>query len=163
MEIGIDFGSSVTDAVLVDHGAVLQHASFHRPGPASVTVLRRALEALGPRAEAVTAIGISGGQSRSLPPRHGSARLVSIDEPEAVGRGGLALSGRARAFVVSCGTGTAMVVADAAEQRFEHVTGTAVGGGTLEGLGTLALGLHDASAVAELALRGDASAVVAPR
>lgn len=85
--------------------------------------------------------------------------LVHLDEPGAIGRGGLKLAGVARALVVSCGTGTAMIASDQAEERYLHVTGTPIGGGTLEGLGTRLLGVRDASAIAALAERGDASVV----
>src|SRR5690606_25358601 len=68
-------------------------------------------------------------------------------------------AGVARALVVSCGTGTAMVAADAGAQQFVHASGTAVGGGTLEGLSKQLLGIRDASRVAWLALQGDAAGV----
>lgn len=159
MQIGIDFGSSVTDAVMVQDGEVTAQAALHRPGPAGIGVLRRAIASLGPAAAAAGVIGVTGGRSRELPTRLGEARLLQVAEPTAIGRGGLRLAGVGAALVVSCGTGTAMVAADQGTQRYQHVTGTPIGGGTLEGLGTRLLGLRDASAVAALAERGDAGGV----
>lgn len=162
MLIGIDFGLSVTDAVLVSDGRVRAHAALRRPGPASVAVLGRAVAALPEDASSVGLIGVTGGRSLELPDCHGGARIVHVAEPSAVGRGGLALAGLERALVVSCGTGTAMIAAHApaaGPARFSHLTGTAVGGGTLEGLGAHLLGVRNASEVAALALRGNAAAV----
>lgn len=154
--LGVDFGLSVTDAVLVRCGKVERHAALLRPGPADPHVLGRALEALGVDRADVAALAVTGGRSRELA---GETGVVVVDEPTAVGRGALALAGVARALAVSCGTGTAMVLADAPAGAFRHVTGTPVGGGTLEGLGSALLGVRLASDVAEMAVRGDASRV----
>src|SRR5690606_23227419 len=92
MLIGIDFGLSVTDAVLVSDGRVRAHAALHRPGPASVAVLGRAVAALPEDASSVGLTGVTGGRSLELPDCHGGARIVHVAEPSAVGRGGLALA-----------------------------------------------------------------------
>src|SRR5690606_30632862 len=136
--LGVDFGLSVTAAVLVRGGEVARHAALLRPGPASPEVLRRALEALELTPRDVAALAVTGGRSRELA---GEPGVVVVDEPTAIGRGALALAGVERALAVSCGTGTAMVAADAPAGRFVHVTGTPVGGGTLEGLGAALLGV----------------------
>jgi len=59
--------------------------------------------------------------------------------------------------VVSCGSGTAAIAARAGEAR--HVSGTAVGGGTLCGLGALLVGESDAAEIDRLAGQGDARAL----
>jgi type II pantothenate kinase len=71
--------------------------------------------------------------------------------------GGLALSERQSGLVVSAGTGVAMVAA--ADDQVEHVTGSAVGGGTLLGLSRIILGTDDVDEIDNLALIGDAAAV----
>src|SRR5690606_13401862 len=154
--VGVDFGLSVTDAVLVEGGRAVRHASLLRPGHASPEVLRRALEALGEGAAGARRVAVTGGRSRELA---GEPGVVVVDEPTAIGRGALALAGVSRALAVSCGTGTAMVVADADTGEYRHVTGTPVGGGTLEGLGSALLGVSTAGEVAALAARGDAARV----
>jgi type II pantothenate kinase len=157
MRAGIDFGLTVTDAVVVEGGRVVRHAALVRPGPADVTILRRALDALG---EAdVTSIAATGGRSRELPASLGGVPIRIVDEPRAIGLGGLALAGLEHALVVSCGTGSAMVVADAGRDRFVHVTGTPVGGGTLEGLGAHLLGTRDVAEIVALAAAGRSSGV----
>jgi type II pantothenate kinase len=163
--IGVDFGLSVTDAVLLSSMEMQAHMSLHRPGPASEALLRRTMSKLlagaGPEsagAEPAVA-GVTGGRSGQLPDSFEGVRIAHVREPDAIGRGGLALAGLERALLVSCGTGPAMIMADAAAGRFAHLSGTAVGGGTLEGLATHLLGVRDASAVAELGQRGDAAGV----
>lgn len=164
LALGVDFGLSVTDAVKASAGEVMAHVARHRPGVATVELLR--LMFLDLEAGALTSgdtagvrTGVTGGRSRELPGQVDGRRVIHVTETEAVARGGLALGGVPRALVVSCGTGTAMVAADAPAGRFVHASGTAVGGGTLEGLAKHLLGMRDASAVAWLALQGDAAGV----
>ena len=76
-----------------------------------------------------------------------------VAEFEAIGLGGLYLSGLERAVVVSMGTGTATVMADRAKR--EYLGGTGVGGGTLMGLSGKILGMRDIDHISTLALGGD--------
>lgn len=162
--IGVDFGLSVTDAVRAVGDEAQAHVARHRPGPATPELLLEMLAdleagALLPSQSRGVPVGVTGGRSRSLPSRVSDHPVVHVAETDAIGRGGLALAGVSPALVVSCGTGTAMVAADSAEGRFQHASGTAVGGGTLEGLAKHLIGIRDASRVAWLALEGDAAGV----
>lgn len=56
----------------------------------------------------------------------------AVDEFVAVGLGGLALSKKKEALIVSMGTGTAFV--RASQKKITHIGGSGVGGGTLMGL-----------------------------
>jgi type II pantothenate kinase len=159
MRVGIDFGLTVTDAVIVDGGRVRGHVALPRPGPASATVLRQALEGLSVAPADVEAIAVTGGRSRELPTTVDGTTVAVVAEPTAIGRGALALAGLDRALVVSCGTGTAMVSANGAAASFRHVTGTPMGGGTLEGLAARLLGVRDVTRVAAMAATGDARGV----
>lgn len=76
----------------------------------------------------------------------------TVPEFEAIGRGGLWVSGLERALVVSMGTGTALVLADGA--GCTHLGGSGIGGGTLQGLGRLLLGEGDVAAISRLAAGG---------
>jgi type II pantothenate kinase len=111
------------------------------------------LERFGP----LERVAVTGGQYRLLPDQVGGTRLVKISEVNAIGRGGLYLAGLEEALVVSAGSGTAMVAAR--RRSAAHVTGSAVGGGTLQGLGRLLLGETDPLAIDRLALQGDANHV----
>lgn len=77
-----------------------------------------------------------------------------VSEFEAVGLGGLYLSGLDEAIIVSMGTGTAIVHAKN-NGHIEYMGGTGVGGGTLVGLSKKLLGLSHVSHIVELAEGGD--------
>lgn len=118
--------------------------------------LRLALQAVG-ELESGTRIGVTGGRYRDLPEELDGYAIQKVDEMVAVGLGGLALAGCEQGLVVSAGTGTAMVAARGREVH--HVTGSAVGGGTLLGISKLTLGTDDPREIDRLALAGDAAAV----
>lgn len=80
-----------------------------------------------------------------------------VEEFEAIGLGGLYLSGLDRAVVVSMGTGTATVMAD--KDKRVYLGGTGVGGGTLVGLSNKMLGMRDINHISELAMEGDLSKI----
>ena len=80
-----------------------------------------------------------------------------IDEFVAIGKGGLALSGKEEALVVSLGTGTAFV--RAGRLGCVHIGGSGVGGGTLAGLSFHVFHENDPSAMERLAKKGDLSKV----
>lgn len=163
MIVGVDFGSSVTDAVILAGAEPLAHAELSYPGPASVDVLARVLSSLADETAfdpaSTEAIAVTGGRSRELPDDYEGSQVVKISEPEAAARGALSLAGLTSALVVSCGTGTAMVGADSTRDSYAHVMGTPVGGGTLQAFGRLLLGGRSASQVAALAARGTAAKV----
>ncbi|CAN5835428.1 hypothetical protein BH23DEI1_BH23DEI1_24010 [soil metagenome] len=164
MRVGIDFGLSVTDAVVLDGSLPTAQAVLLRPGRASVEVVRHALKVLGVDPAEIEYVAVTGGRSRELPHEIDGLPIVVVDEPSAIGRGGLVLSHLDRALVVSCGTGTAMVAANLSDAphhhgSHRHVSGTPVGGGTLEGLASRLLGVADAVEVFALAQRGSAAGV----
>ena len=77
-----------------------------------------------------------------------------VEEFEAIGNGGLYLSGLDNALVVSMGTGTAMVHA-VRNGDMTYLGGTGVGGGTLIGLSKLLVGAENIEHISELASEGD--------
>lgn len=76
-----------------------------------------------------------------------------VDEFIAIGTGGLHLSGRSEALVVSLGTGTAFVRAGKA--GCFHIGGSGVGGGTIAGLAWHLLHENDLEALLLLAEEGN--------
>lgn len=177
MRVGLDLGLTTIDAVALpiaaaralaaatvdDHaGRVtpgVRCAPVPRNGGAPGDVLDHAAAALALDPGAVVSIAVTGGRSRELPDDWHGVPVVKVAEPEAIGRGGLAIARVRRALVVSCGTGTAMVAADRDLGSYRHVTGTSVGGGTLLGLSQALLGTADVGAFAALAARGRAAGV----
>ena len=101
----------------------------------------------------VTGVGSSyvGDQLYGLP-------CIRVSEFTAVGLGGLYLSGLDRALVVSMGTGTAAVYAEAGKPM-EYLGGTGVGGGTLVGLSRLLLKLDTVEHLSQMATEGDLSKI----
>ena len=168
LHAAIDFGLTNIDAVLRDPDGKLQTfilPSNYQP----VTAQLEAMPGLFGRPLAdFEWIAVTGGQFRQLPPTYGGVRLLPVNEVPAIGRGGLYLAGldgqqkkgkakqNGGALVVSAGSGTAMVAARGSQAQ--HVTGSAVGGGTLQGLGRLLLGTADARAIDHLAQQGNANA-----
>lgn len=80
-----------------------------------------------------------------------------VDEFRAIGLGGLALSQKEEALVISMGTGTAIVRASRDEIR--HIGGSGVGGGTIMGLCGRFVGAGSFETITELASAGDLSNV----
>ncbi|GIW23867.1 Fumble domain-containing protein [Meiothermus sp.] len=156
MKLGVDFGLSNTDVVLVEGQTLVTYQTL-KTGPASAEALAKVLQTLGVRPSELGAIASAGGLSHRLPDTFEGLPIQKIGEAQAVGRGALALSGLSEALVVSAGTGTAMVAARGTEAR--HFTGSAVGGGTLLGLSRLLLGTADPLEVARLAALGNPSGV----
>ncbi len=79
---------------------------------------------------------------------------VRVPEFNAIGRGGIYLSSLSEALVVSMGTGTAMVHAEA-NGEMNYLGGTGVGGGTLVGLSKLLLAAESIGHIEEYAEGGE--------
>ena len=102
-------------------------------------------------------VGVTGGGAQRL-----AARLdglgVTVGEFDAWAAGARALledqlAPRERFLLVSVGTGTSALLVE--PEGVRRVGGTALGGGTVLGLGAALLGERDFAAIAALALRGD--------
>ncbi len=78
---------------------------------------------------------------------------VHVDEFQAIGLGGLALSKKAEALVISMGTGTALVRAD--KHGIKHIGGTGVGGGTVLGLCGALCNARSFDTIVEMAHKGN--------
>ena len=84
---------------------------------------------------------------------------IKVEEFTAVGTGGLALTGRKKAVVVSMGTGTAFIWADSETGDMIHLGGSGVGGGTLAGLSSLLCGARQFEQIQKLSNAGDISKI----
>lgn len=76
----------------------------------------------------------------------------TVDEFQAIGLGGLALSGKKEGLIVSMGTGTAFV--RAGKKGIFHIGGSGVGGGTVIGLGSKLCGIKSFRTLVHLAEKG---------
>ena len=157
MRAAIDFGLTITDIVVQDDDGALQRFLVPSQGKVDAEELRRVLETSGKKIGDFQRLIVTGGQHRHLPGQIDGVPVSGVGEVTAIGRGGLTLAGLPEALVVSAGSGTAMVAARAEE--IHHATGSAVGGGTLQGLGKLLLGTSNALEIDALAAQGNSNAV----
>jgi len=154
--IAVDIGMTNIDLILEHKSGQFSHMLANQHLSAS-DQLRLALNVVEKYLEPGMTVGVTGGRYRDLPDDVDGYRVKKVDEMLALGLGGLALSGLDAGLVVSAGTGAAMVAARGWDVA--HVTGSAVGGGTLLGLSKLILNTSDVKEIDQLALEGDASAV----
>lgn len=162
LAVAIDFGISNTDVVVRRQGEWLTWSQPYLgdPDPESVRALlaHQQIDLAD-----LPMLAVTGGRHRVLPDEIGKTKIVKVNEVHAIGRGGqalLGLEGSARdrlVMVASCGSGTALVTAQG--DRYAHVSGTAVGGGTMMGLARLILGTIDPLEIEALAARGDRNGV----
>lgn len=155
-------GGKAAEAVGVDVGATLAKIALRTPGRGVEFRLEPA-DALGAVADLVAAahprrVGITGGGASDLA-RRIAAESIAVNEFAAWGAGAKALlegAGGApaeRFLLVSVGTGTSVMLADG--MAVQRIGGTALGGGTLIGLGALLLGTRRFGELVELAEKGD--------
>lgn len=154
--IAIDIGMSNIDLVWEGPAGLIMHMLENRY-QGVMDQVRQALDVVGDGLNANSQIGVTGGLYRDLPDFLEGYHLHKVDEMCALGWGGLAAARVDAGLVVSAGTGTAMVAARG--DNIVHVTGSAVGGGTLLGLSKLILGTTGVEEIDQLALAGDAAAV----
>jgi type II pantothenate kinase len=146
---GIDVGATLCKLALQRDGVAVAHYPSSDLGG-----VRALVEAWGPRR-----IGVTGGGADRLGPEIGGVLLKHVSEFEAWGRGGAAVAALdgvslpAKHLLVSLGTGTSVLLVDG--HRVERVGGTALGGGTVVGLGRLILGTGVFDEIMALAAQGD--------
>jgi type II pantothenate kinase len=159
--IGIDIGGSTTKAVALQNDRIVGFAAIQslEPVAAASGALGKLLSDLGRSLSDVELLAATGVGSRRISDRLLDLPVQKVDEITAIGIGGLALTGRREALVVSIGTGTALVAAYEGGKRIIHVGGTGVGGGTLQGLSRLLLRTNSVASTERLAEKGDLSKI----
>jgi type II pantothenate kinase len=157
MILGLDFGLTNLDVVLVENGQMVQGWRQDTQGAPSLATLEQITLDLNIKLENLSCIGTTGGRHKDLPSSFKNVPILKIGEAQAVGRGGLSMAQLDAALVVSAGTGTSMIASRGSS--FGHVTGSAVGGGTLLGLAKLLLGTSNPLKIAALAAKGNPAGV----
>jgi len=161
---GIDFGTSLIKLAARGAAAGARADALHlRLFPAqAVGEALACAAALAPQRLGLTGGGAAAAAAQ-LAAQPGAMRAAQFPEFDAWAAGAQALLARsglrpARPYLLaSVGTGTsALLVGQGAVRR---LGGTALGGGTLTGLGALLLGNRGFAEIAELAQRGDRSSV----
>ncbi|MDO8624802.1 MAG: hypothetical protein Q7R47_01870 [Candidatus Diapherotrites archaeon] len=128
MELGIDFGGSFTDCVVLDQKKVVFSHSI-RSNEFDFGILNKQLAEKGFSSEKAFVTG----RKKELD----ELGAQYVDEISAIGRGASSLCRLEDCVVASVGTGTALVAVSGND--YYHLGGTGVGGGTLEGLSNLLL------------------------
>jgi type II pantothenate kinase len=126
-------------------------------GTTMATLPAEALDAVADRLRelAPARLGLTGGGAPRLAERLAQPALL-VSEFEAWAEGArqlLGLDAPERFLVVSVGTGTSALLVEPG--RVARVGGTALGGGTIVGLGAALCGVRDFDQIAALAARGD--------
>ncbi len=158
--IGIDVGGSTTKIVgYTDDGKLVSMLQVEAADP-----MTSAYGALGKfindnklSLENVCQIILTGVGSSLFKKNIYGIPTTHVDEFQAIGLGGLALSGKKEGLIVSMGTGTAFV--RAGKEGIVHIGGSGVGGGTVLGLCGKMCGASSFKTVAELAQKGSLTRV----
>ncbi|MBQ2731106.1 MAG: type II pantothenate kinase [Clostridia bacterium] len=154
--IGIDIGGSLTKICAFDEtGKLITPMSVRGSDPLAsfYGAFGKFTQENGISLSDISRLRVTGVGSSFVDSTTYGLPVECVGEFEAVGRGGLYLTGLSDALVVSMGTGTAMVRAKKDEYRY--LGGTGVGGGTLSGLAKQILNLDHVSHVCALARDGD--------
>ena len=154
--LGIDIGGSTTKlAGLTTEGKLIDTLQVRASDPVTSAYggMGRFLRENELKTKDLSAVVLTGVGASFLPDEMIGVPVIRVPEFTAIGRGGLALSGKREALVVSMGTGTAYV--RAGEETDVHIGGSGVGGGTIEGLCSRLCGLNQFSSIVELAETGD--------
>ena len=99
-------------------------------------------------------VAVTGGRAAEAGDRILDVPVRRINEIEAMAAGALRFSAQKKGVVVNMGTGTALVYAEQGKAP-RHIFGSAVGGGTLMGLGSRLVGSANYTEITHLASKGD--------
>ncbi len=153
--IGIDVGGSTTKIVgYTDEGKLISMLKVEAADPltSAYGALGKFINENGLALSDVQQIILTGVGSSLFKKNIYGIPTSSVDEFEAIGSGGLALSGKKEGLIVSMGTGTAFV--RAGKDGIRHIGGSGVGGGTVLGLCEKLCGATSFKTVVELSEGG---------
>ncbi|HPK39158.1 MAG: Type II pantothenate kinase [Bacteroidetes bacterium ADurb.Bin139] len=158
-KLGLDFGSTLIKMVLTKPGVKgkpFPRAFFKYKTNDNIGDFYNALEDFLVRSNiplsAIEHISATGTHANLVKDNILGIPATKVSEVEAIGLGGLALSGLDEALVVNMGTGTTYI--DATPDGIRHLGGTGMGGGTLTGLAQCILGTSSVREIVRLAGRG---------
>ena len=153
MIIGIDFGTSNTDIVISDNG---DKEFFSMPSEQiNDEILEKIFHYIDLDTTNLEKIAVTGGKSSDLSNSIKNIPIIKVNEVDAIGYGALELYDlKNKPFVaVSAGTGTACIFHE--DNKFNHLGGISIGGGTLLGLSNYILNTTEVSELEELSQKGN--------
>jgi type II pantothenate kinase len=159
MIIGIDIGSTTTKAVSIESGKLKRKIKTK-----AVDAVTAATGAFGKiileneiKIETVEKIMITGVGASKIKNDIFGIPTSRVNEIQAIGIGGMFLSGLSDIIITNIGTGTAII--EAGEQGIVHFGGSGVGGGTILGLAKKLLPTAEFAGIMELAKTGNLNQV----
>lgn len=157
--IGIDIGGSTTKIIAVRDSEIMppMQVKANDPKTSVYGAFGRYITENGLDLSAVNRIMITGVGSSFITEDIYGIKTGRVSEFDAIGKGGLYLSGLDSAIIVSMGTGTSFIKAN--KDKIERIGGTGVGGGTLLGLSSKFIHVRHFDSIAKLAAEGDLSKV----
>ena len=137
MKAAIDFGITNTDIAVSNNDDLKFYSLPSSKKKLNCSSIKEIFFNLDIPIQNIDLIGVTGGKSSDLDSSVDKIQIIKINEINAIALGGKRLYdiGDESALVISAGTGTACVHIQ--ENNFNHLGGIAVGGGMLEGLGSL--------------------------
>lgn len=150
--MGIDFGASTTDAVLL-HGKKIVKKATAGQVIYSVNALNYFLKKNKFDSFPIQQIAVSGGKSTFFKGKILGVQPVHVNEINAIAAGAAFLTKANRCLAVSMGTGTCIVLFE--KGKAKHVIGTGLGGGTILGLSKLLVGETEIKKLIQLAGKGN--------
>ena len=159
MIIGIDIGSTTTKAVSIEDGNITRKIKTRASD--AITAATGAFGKLvlenGIKINSIKKIVITGAGSSKIKDDIFGIPTGRVNEIEAIGIGGMFLSGMNNIVITNIGTGT--VIIEAADNGIFHFGGSGVGGGTILGLAKKLLPIAEFNDIMELAKTGKLSHV----
>ena len=154
MIIGIDIGSTTTKAVSIEEGKLTKKIKTRASD--AVTAATGALGKIvlenGIKIDAINRIVITGAGASKIRNDIFGIPTGRVNEMDAIGIGGMFLSGMSNIIIANIGTGT--VIIEAGERCIFHFGGSGVGGGTILGLARKLLPVAGFNDIMELAKTG---------
>ena len=155
MIIGIDIGSTTTKAVTLVDRRILKKIKTK-----AADAITSATGAFGKmmleneiKLSEIKQIMITGAGSTKIQGELFGIPTKKISEIEAIGTGGMFLSGKDNIIISNIGTGTAII--EASKEKIIHLGGSGVGGGTILGLAKKLISISDFKDIMELAESGN--------
>ena len=143
MIIGIDIGSTTTKAVTLESGRILKKVKTK-----ALDAVTSATGAFGKmileneiKMSEIKQIMITGAGATKIQGNLFGIPTKKVSEIEAIGTGGMFLSGKENIIITNIGTGTAII--EARKDKIIHMGGSGVGGGTILGLAKKLISLSD--------------------
>jgi type II pantothenate kinase len=157
--IGIDIGSTTTKAVSIENGKFtrkIKTRAYDAVTAATGAFGKIVLEN-GIKINTVEAIKITGVGASKIKNDIFGIPTNPVNEIDAIGIGGMFLSGMSGIIITNIGTGTAII--EAGERGISHFGGSGLGGGTIYGLAKKLLPTAEFAGIMELARTGNLNQV----